>query len=157
MKQTIIAGVTCIIISFVPIQASDTTLNILYGIFGVLFSVGMSLIIAFNGSNIVNPNLKTQLRNNMHNVRNNFLFIFFICSLFYIGYSLLKDDWKRIEIVKNNDMHIYCTWSMSVLSILIYSIIALIGNYVQIQQLYEDIEDKIQEEKGTYNDNRRCF
>lgn len=148
MKQSIIAAVFCLLMTLIPVQPTDTTLNILYGIIGVLFSVGMSLIIAFNGSNIVNPDLKTQLRDNMHNVRNNFLFVFFLCSLFYIGFSLLKDDWKQIDIVKNEDIHIKCTWAMSVLSMLIYSIIALISNYVQIQQFYEDVEDKIHKENS---------
>lgn len=146
MKQTIAAAVICGLMALIPIQPTDTTLNILYGIIGVLFSVGMSLIIAFNGSNIVNPELKAQLRDNMHNVRNNFLFVFFICSLFYIGFSLLKSEWQKVDIVNNEDIHIYCTWAMSVLSMLIYSIIALISNYVQIQQFYEDIEDKIHDE-----------
>lgn len=133
--------------SLIPVQPTDATLNILYGIIGVLFSVGMSLIIAFNGSNIVNPELKAQLRDNMHNVRNNFLFVFFICSFFYIGFSLIKTEWHKVDVVKNEDMHIYCTWATSVLSVLIYSIVALISNYVQIQQFYEDIEDKIHDEQ----------
>lgn len=150
MKRAIAAAVLCVLLSLIPIQPSDTTLNILYGIIGVLFSVGMSLIIAFNGSNIVNPELKAQLRDNMHMVRNNFLFVFFICSLFYIGFSLLKPEWQKADILKNEDIHIHCTWAMSVLSMLIYSIIALISNYVQIQQFYEDIEDKIHEEKGLH-------
>lgn len=147
MKQVIIAAVVSLLLSLIPISPSEMTLNILYGIIGVLFSVGMSLIIAFNGSNTVNPELKAQLRENMHNVRNNFLFVFFVCSIFYIGFSLLKEDWKQMEIFRKDDMHIYSTWAMSVLSMLIYSTIALISNYVQIQQFYEDIEDKIHDEQ----------
>ena len=147
MKKTIIAAIICMLFALVPMQPTEMTLNILYGVIGVLFSVGMSLIIAFNSSNIVNPDLKVQLRGNMHKVRNNFLFIFFFCSLYYIGFSLLKDEWKQIDIVKNENMHFYCTWAMSVLSFLVYSVIALISNYIQIQQLYEDIEDKIHQEK----------
>lgn len=146
MKKTIIAAVICMLFALVPMQPTETTFNILYGIIGVLFSVGMSLIIAFNSSNIVNPYLKKQLRENMHKVRNNFLFIFFFCSLYYIGFSLLKEEWKQIDIVKNENIHIYCTWAMSVLSILVYSVIAIISNYIQIQQFYEDIEDKIHKE-----------
>lgn len=148
MKKTIIAAFICMLFALVPMQPTETTLNILYGIIGVLFSVGMSLIIAFNGSSVVNPDLKEQLRENMHKVRNNFLFIFFICSLYYIGFSLLKEEWKQIDIVKDESMHICCTWSMSVLSILVYSVIALISNYIQIQQLYEDIEDMIHKENN---------
>lgn len=148
MKKTIIAAIICMLVALVPMQPTEMTLNILYGVIGVLFSVGMSLIIAFNSSNIVNPDLKVQLRENMHKVRNNFLFIFFFCSLYYIGFSLLKDEWKQIDIVKNENMHFYCTWAMSVLSFLVYSVIALISNYIQIQQLYEDIEDKIHQEKN---------
>lgn len=149
MKQAIAAAVICLLMSLIPIQPTDTTLNILYGIIGVLFSVGMSLIIAFNGSNIVNSELKAQLRDNMHKVRNNFLFVFFICSVFYIGFSLLKPEWQKVDIVKNDDMYIYCSWPVSVLLMLIYSIIALISNYVHIQQFYEDIEDKIHDEQSS--------
>ena len=132
MKKTIIAAIICMLFALVPMQPTEMTLNILYGVIGVVFSVGMSLIIALNSTNIVNPDLKVQLRGNMHKVRNNFLFIFFFCSLYYIGFSFLKDEWKQIDIVKNENMHFYCSWSLSVLSFFFFFFFAFISNYIPI-------------------------
>ena len=44
MKATIIAAFLCVILSCIPISIPKDAFNVLYGIVGVLFSVGMSLI-----------------------------------------------------------------------------------------------------------------
>lgn len=58
MKRIIIAALVCVVLSLIPLQPTEITLNILYGLIGVLFSVAMSLIIAFDGSKIKNSELK---------------------------------------------------------------------------------------------------
>ena len=92
MKPTIIAAFLCVFLSCVPIKIPKDALNVLYGIVGVLFSVGMSLIIAFTAKDIVNSELKKILRKSMHQVRNNFLWIFFISTLFYVVFSIIGEN-----------------------------------------------------------------
>ena len=147
MRKTIFVAIACLFLSMVPITLADMTLNILYGIIGVLFSVGMSLIISFNTSDVKNFELKNKLRESMHSVRNNFLSVFLLCSVYYVSFSFLGDSCKSFEISCTSSLKIHVNIAFSVFSYLLYSIIALVFNYVQIQKFYEDLEDRIQEEK----------
>ena len=122
-------------------------MNILYGVIGVLFSVGMSLVISFNGSYLNNPVHKKSIRESMHDVRNSFLCIFSLCTFFFVAYSLIDEDCQKYVWINNETITLISTWALSVLLFLVYSIIALIFNYVELQRLYEDIEDMVKKEQ----------
>ena len=150
MKASMLAALLCIILSCIPLDIPKDALNVLYGIVGVLFSVGMSLIIAFTAKDIVNVELKKLLRQSMHQVRDNFLWIFFVSTFFYVVFSIIGENWKyTIHLFKIEYYEFNITFyaSVAVLGILLYSTIALVSNYIDIQRFYEEIEDKIQ--KGT--------
>lgn len=158
MKPTIIAAFLCVFLSCVPIKIPKDALNVLYGIVGVLFSVGMSLIIAFTAKDILNSELKKILRKSMHQVRNNFLWIFFISTLFYVVFSIVGENSQfSIHFFKTESYELTVTFSVSVavLGILIYSTIALVSNYMDIQGFYEDIEDRIQNETNKSHNSRK--
>lgn len=158
MKPTIIAAFLCVFLSCVPIKIPKDALNVLYGIVGVLFSVGMSLIIAFTAKDIVNSELKKILRKSMYQVRNNFLWIFFISTLFYVVFSIVGENSQfSIHFFKTESYELTVTFSVSVavLGILIYSTIALVSNYMDIQGFYEDIEDRIQNETNKSHNSRK--
>lgn len=148
MKRIIIAALVCIVLSLIPLQPTEITLNILYGLIGVLFSVAMSLIIAFDGSKIRNNALKESIRSSIHGTRDNFLIVFAASSMFFVIYSLLPNCIQQVTWLEICSCRLYSTWSVSVLFFLLYSIIALIYNYIDLQQLYEDIEDKLTEENN---------
>lgn len=143
MKRIIIAALVCVVLSLIPLQPTEITLNILYGLIGVLFSVAMSLIIAFDGSKIKNSELKKGIRDSIHDTRNNFLIIFAASSIFFVVYSLLPDSMQQVTWMEKDSFKLYSTWSVSVLCFLLYTIIVLIYNYIDFQQLYEDIEDEL--------------
>ena len=143
MKRIIIAALVCVVLSLIPLQPTEITLNILYGLIGVLFSVAMSLIIAFDGSKIKNSELKKGIRDSIHDTRNNFLIIFAACSIFFVVYSLLPDSMQQVTWMEKDSFKLYSAWSVSVLCFLLYTIIVLIYNYIDLQQLYEDIEDEL--------------
>lgn len=138
MKRIIIAALVCVVLSLIPLQPTEITLNILYGLIGVLFSVAMSLIIAFDGSKIKNSELKKGIRDSIHDTRNNFLIIFAACSIFFVVYSLLPDSMQQVTWMEKDSFKLYSTWSVSVLCFLLYTIIVLIYNYIDLQQLYEE-------------------
>ena len=148
MKRTIIAAIICIVLSLIPLQPTEITLNILYGLIGVLFSVAMSLIITFDGSKIRNSDLKKSIRNSIHDTRNNFLVIFAASSIFFVVYSLLPKSIQHVIWLEIGTFKLSSTWSVSILFFLLYTIIVLIYNYIDLQQLYEDIEDKLIDEKN---------
>lgn len=147
MKRIIIAALVCVVLSFIPLQPTEITLNILYGLIGVLFSVAMSLIIAFDGSKIKNSGLKNDIRSSIHETRDNFLIIFAASSIFFVIYSLIPKSLQQVTWLEKDSFTLSSTWSVSVLCFLLYTIIALIYNYIDLQQLYEEIEDKLTEEE----------
>lgn len=147
MKRIIIAALVCVVLSFIPLQPTEITLNILYGLIGVLFSVAMSLIIAFDGSKIKNSGLKNDIRSSIHETRDNFLIIFAASSIFFVMYSLIPKSLQQVTWLEKDSFTLSSTWSVSVLCFLLYTIIALIYNYIDLQQLYEEIEDKLTEEE----------
>lgn len=124
MKRIIIAALVCVVLSLIPLQPTEITLNILYGLIGVLFSVAMSLIIAFDGSKIKNSELKKGIRDSIHDTRNNFLIIFAACSIFFVVYSLLPDSMQQVTWMEKTHLNFtphgqypycvfYCTQSLS--------------------------------------------
>ena len=143
MKRIIIAALVCVVLSLIPVQPTEITLNILYGLIGVLFSVAMSLIIAFDGSKIKNSGLKNDIRSSIHETRDNFLTIFAASSMFFVIYSLTPKSLQQVTWIEKDSFTLSSTWSVSVLCFLLYTIIALIYNYIDLQQLYEDIEDEL--------------
>lgn len=147
MKKQFITAIICLLLSLLPLSVPESTLTIIYGIIGVLFSVGMSLVISFNGSNIGNTELKKDIRSNMHNVRSNFLWVFLISSIFFVIYSLSTKEYRQLVWFVNDDLILKSDWSVTVIAYHSYSIVALISNYIDIQKLYEDIEDRIEFEK----------
>ena len=94
----------------------------------------------------------------MHQVRNNFLWIFFISTLFYVVFSIVGENSQfSIHFFKTESYELTVTFSVSVavLGILIYSTIALVSNYMDIQGFYEDIEDRIQNETNKSHNSRK--
>lgn len=88
----ILLVITCLLLSLIPcscINITDYTLNILYGVIGVMFSVGMSMVVLFKVSNVKNPIYKTSLRESMHDVRNSFLCIFSACMFSFVVYFFI--------------------------------------------------------------------
>lgn len=149
MKASMFAALLCVILSCIPLEIPKDALSVLYGIVGVLFSVGMSLIIAFTAKDIVNIELKKLLRKSMHQVRDNFLWVFFISTSFYVVFSIIGEKWKytvHLFKIESNELTLTFNASVAVLGILLYSIIALVSNYMDIQRFYEEIEDRIQKE-----------
>ena len=146
MKKLFFAGIVSLFLSLLPLSVPENTLTIIYGIIGVLFSVGMSLVISFNGSNIGNAELKKDIREEMHSIRSNFLFVFVLSSLVYVSYTLMPQSIQQIEWYRFENIVIKSNWSISVIFYHLYSIVAIISNYLDIQRLYEDIEDKMESE-----------
>lgn len=150
MLRIFLAAITCLLLSLIPcscINITDNTLNILYGVIGVMFSVGMSLVVSFKVSNVKNPIYKTSLRESMHDVRNSFLCIFSSCTFSFVVYSLLDEKSQKNVWIENESITLISSWALSILIYFVYSIIALINNYVELQKLYEGLEDKMQKEE----------
>ncbi|HDR1348077.1 TPA: hypothetical protein QB392_002137, partial [Pasteurella multocida] len=65
---------------------------------GILFSVGLGLIITIVPSGVKNPSYIAEIRRAINKVRNRFFIEFFLITLAYISFSEPK-NWEVIKIV----------------------------------------------------------
>jgi protein-S-isoprenylcysteine O-methyltransferase Ste14 len=149
MVKIVSINLLLVVTILIPLTVPSSTLNILYSVVSVLFSVGMSLVIAFNGSRIVNAKFKKSIRAEIHMVRNRFLGVFVISTIFYLLYSVCG----KLTFVNNirSSLPIALHFSVYTSSVLCYSILLFICNYVKINELYEQIEDWIKREDSFPN------
>ena len=141
MKRVFISILACLLLSmgssyfFSNLEPNETVLQNLYTILGIMFSIGLSLAITFNLSGVKNKIIKNRIRENINNVRNNFIIFFGIISLCYISYDMYKQmkfcikDWCLMK------------FSHMVILLMIYTISYYIYNFLQLQKLNIKIED----------------
>lgn len=65
-------------------------ISTLYNVSGIMFSIGLGLIVSFNLSGIRNREYIKEIRKNIANIRDIFISYFIISTLIYISSPLLK-------------------------------------------------------------------
>lgn len=130
--SVVVAGA---ISAFTTFCVSDTINNTLYTVAGVIFSVGMSLTISPKTEKVTNPEWRKKIRASYLNIRNSFLLLFIISTLVYIIPEAVQS--KNLSSLFKNLCALF----------LLISICYYTYNFVRLQRLGEDIEDKILKEK----------
>lgn len=121
------------------VKVGTDTCNNIFTAIGVLFSVAMSLIIAFNTKEITNKSLKKRLRLRMANIRN-VLIIYFLIAV--VGLLLLKHVPNTIDIsLRKIEINFDYNFPFGYVAFLIWCILIYIVNYLKIHNNYEEIED----------------
>lgn len=65
-------------------------ISTLYNVSGIMFSIGLGLIVSFNLSGIRNREYIKEIRKNIANIRDIFISYFIISTLIYITYSYIE-------------------------------------------------------------------
>ncbi|MEP0004426.1 MAG: hypothetical protein ABJ387_01485 [Balneola sp.] len=121
-------------------------INTIYTVSGIMFSLGLGLIVTFNMNGVKNPAYISQIRENINDVRNSFLKYFILTTICYIVDFYLRQNGINtfsIEIGTN-----LFKFNLSILFCLLmmYSIIYYVINFIEIQNLNNDIFDKLREQ-----------
>ena len=126
------------------IHANDNIIQTVYNVIGIIFSIGMGLIVTFSMSGVESKKYVTEIRKSINGVRNKFILIFFICTLLFISYQHIP----RIEY-EISDMCILIDEIIKIHAFvfLVLALVYLITNFIRIQVLKDDIFDKILEKK----------
>ena len=148
MNKFFCALLVCAVFSIAHKEINNNTLMVFYSFTGVLFSVGMSLVISFNSSKITSEIKKNNIRRRMHRIRNTLITVIIVATIVFVAYSMV-DDKSRLTILWYDFGYfkLESNWSFSVLLFLIYCCVVFVSNYLDIQKLYEEIDDKIQQEE----------
>lgn len=147
MKQIIgilIAGMVAVIISTLTdcTGVGENVISTLYTVVGILFSVGMSLIIAISVSNVKNLEARTIYRSQLKYIRTQFISIFVILSILFI--VLPKDQSNIIILTCDNPIKFSC--NIFIVTLLMLTIVYYIANFFSIQTSVYELEDRIDAE-----------
>lgn len=141
----LIGMVICVIISmitsffFPDFNPGDGAVSTLYMVSGIMFSIGMSLIVTSSAAGVKNTRIRNGIRKEIHNVRNHFIECFVLISILYILLCSAADEHKSITIYDNFSLK----YSHLLVFIIAYSIVYFVWNFLAIQRLNYQIEDAL--------------
>lgn len=118
------------------LSLSGQTISTLYTISGIMFSIGMSLLVTSNTSDVKNKRFKEAIRREMSLISARYLFCFALVSLLYVLlYS--KIDNVGICLYEN----IVLKYSDLLVVMMSYSIFYFTVNFLSLRRLNSQIED----------------
>lgn len=134
--------ITGILSYMLDMPLKEGLISTLYNVSGIMFSIGLGLIVSFNLSGVRNRKYIKEIRKNIVNIRNIFIYYFIISTFIYITYSYIgvmefKYKWLYIKI----DTSIFACM------FLLFSIMYFTINFLSIQKLNDEIFDRIAEEQ----------
>lgn len=135
---------TAVIISTVlKLSYSELFMNTLYTILGIMFSIGLGLVVTFNLSGIKNRNFIIRIRRNLKTIRTLYIINFSVSTIFYLLESQLRSsEINHMQIYKAKDYVIQFDVSTFTVILLLYSIVYCIVNLIELQKLSESIFDE---------------
>ena len=110
MKKCLIALALSVMLSlFIPINIPASLISTLFTVAGVVFSVGMSLVVTMSTQNIHNRQAKAMVQNTIKRLLGNYIFCFFVLTFCFAVAMLFK--------VENNDAFTTCQFTLLSLNI----------------------------------------
>ncbi len=153
MKRILLGTLLCFILSvgmyhLGVFHFSWDYVSTLYTIVGIVFSVGMSLIISVSTREVKNREAKKGIRHKMSYVTNSYILSFALASILFIlldvrGNALPEHQPKIIELFR---YVVFWKSDFLVLSLGFY-VLSYIGNFMAIQDMNREIEDIIDNER----------
>jgi hypothetical protein len=148
MKRYIVLLVVYLCSGFVlPKCAIPSSLaNTLYTVAGVMFSVGMSLIVAVNTQNIRHPDAKKDVQHKLNKLMYRYIANFLTLTAFFavtLAFKEVDKEAFRILSWTVRDTQIIFNYPLALVSLEIVCILYYIINMMDTRKQYYDIENLI--------------
>jgi len=143
LKICIIIICTVVYSSITLLRPNSTFTSTVFNISGIMFSIGLGLIVTFNLTGVKNKNYIKKIRQNIKHISQLFIIHFSLASICFLLNSI---DNSSKNIVIYSHLHVRFNLSVAYNIVIIYSIIYFIINFLAIQTLKDDIFDKTNEE-----------
>lgn len=116
-------------------------MNTIFTVSGIMFSIGLGLIVNFNLQGVKNIWYLKKIRDNLNKVRNSFIASFSLSTICFLLNQYLGN-------FSFSFMFFHFDLSLFFLIMMLFSIFYYIVNLIDLQKLNDDIVDKlIKEEK----------
>ncbi len=124
---------------FPDFNPGNGAVSTLYTVSGIMFSIGMSLIVTSSAAGVKNIRIRNGIRKEIHIVRNHFIECFVLISILYILLCSAADKHSSLPIHENFSLKYFsCTY---IYDSLFHCILRL--NFLAIQRLNYQIEDAL--------------
>lgn len=150
MKKCIITFIVFVLVGFfVTWKIPASLITTLFTVAGVMFSVGMSLVVTMSTQNIHQPQAKKMAQDTINNLLRNYIVCFLITTVCFAFVMMLKVDNEdafkscTISIIKQD---ISFNYPLSLLFYTVYSICYYIYNMWAMRKQYYKIECQIEKE-----------
>ena len=128
------------------IVVDESVISTLFTIVGIIFSVGMSLIISVSTSGVKNKEARSVFRKQLSDIRFRFIATFIILTILYIILPI-ENDKEILNIAQIRDVTIRISCHLFMVIFLFAGIIYYIVNYYSIQNSVYELEDRIDQGK----------
>lgn len=152
MKKSIIVILFIILITLIIsnvwiIQIESSVLSAFFTVAGIVFSIGLSLIVSFNMTGIENPSFIKNIRSDLYVLKNKYLIYFgFSSAIYLLNEILFPKQSLSLNIVTIYELSEYeIVFNIGLLACVsfIFSIIYSVNNMLRTQKLNHDIFDEV--------------
>ena len=122
--------------------APTVVISTLFTVVGVIFSVGMSLIISVSTSGVKNKDARDVFRSQLSKIRTRFIIVFVVISFLYV---LLPIEGNHVEwnVLQLKETVVKLNFNTFLVCALLLGIIYYIVNFYSIQTSVYSLEDRI--------------
>lgn len=121
-----------------PHAIDNNVLSTIYNVSGILFSVGMGLIITFNLNEIKNTDYIKIIRIRINIIRDKFIGFFTVMTILYISNYIIQNyNFKVLNI----NINIFMQWFSLIFCL--FTILYFTINFISVQHLKDEICDRL--------------
>lgn len=126
------------------VRPDPSLISTLYTVSGIMFSIGLGLIVTFNMNGVKNKSYIVEIRKNLNSVRNSFLFYFSLSTIAMI--ITLYTPKNDITLYNAFSFDIVLNYHMTMCLFVAFSILFFIINFLDVQKLNQDLFDELNKE-----------
>lgn len=135
---------------FIPfvfnIPLDDFFMYTIYTVSGIMFSIGLGMVVTFNLQGIKNKTFISKIRQNLNSVRNRYIRYFAISTVCFILEKYLRQaDLSVVKVSVSEGFILSFNASAFLFLVMLYSILYFIINFLALQKLNNDLFDKLNE------------
>lgn len=152
MKKLIKRLVVILIISILTYgifqhALDNNVLSTIYSVSGILFSVGMGLIITFNLNDIKNKEYVKSIRTKINHIRDRYIeFFSFLTAIYLLNFIVPKIEFNVPFLIKH-DIYLYVNLNNFIqyltLVLCLFTLFYFTLNFKDVQKLKDEICDRL--------------
>jgi hypothetical protein len=133
-----------IVVTLLNIHFDDNLPDILFAVCGIFFSVGMSQIMSYDISRIINEKYFHLIKSSLHSIRKSFVMQFICCGVAYLGCEILSENKKILFVIsmRNFNFSLMSFLNVMLACCLIYFVI----NFQELLRNKLELDSKIRQE-----------